>query len=86
MISCKHMIRCSISTIIRMISSPYFTASGRQTRSATRAAADALGKKKKPARKHVKIEYESECCLECACEGLDAPPLSTENKNMIEPC
>ena len=43
-----------------MISSPYFTASGRQTRSATRAAADALGKKKKPARKHVKIEYESE--------------------------
>ena len=56
----KHMIRCSISTIIRMISSPYFTASGRQTRSATRAAADALGKKKKPARKHVKIEYESE--------------------------
>ena len=43
-----------------MISSPYFTASGRQTRSATRAAADALGKKKEPARKHVKIEYESE--------------------------
>ncbi|CAH3184653.1 unnamed protein product [Porites evermanni] len=43
-----------------MISSPYFTASGRQTRSATRAAADALVKKKKPVRKHVKIEYESE--------------------------
>ena len=43
-----------------MSSSPYFTASGRQTRSTTRAAADALGKIKKPVRKHVKIEYESE--------------------------
>lgn len=41
-----------------MSTSPYFTASGRQTRSAARASVAALSKEQNPARKHVKIEYE----------------------------
>ena len=41
-----------------MSRSPYFTVSGRQTRSAARGAIAALSTKQRSARKHVKIEYE----------------------------
>lgn len=52
------MISSSFSFILRMSSSPYFTVSGRQTRSAARGAVAALSTNKKPSRKHVKIECE----------------------------
>lgn len=41
-----------------MSTSPYFTSSGRQTRSAAREAVAALSTKQKQPRRHVKIEYE----------------------------
>lgn len=52
------MISCSFSSFLRMSASPYFTVSGRKTRSAARGAIAALSTKEKSARKHVKIEYE----------------------------
>lgn len=54
------MIGSSFSLIIKMSTSPYFTASGRQTRSAAREAIAVLSTKQKSARKHVKIEYEKQ--------------------------
>jgi len=54
------MIGSSFALIIKMSTSPYFTASGRQTRSAAREAIAALSTKQKSARKHVKIEYEKQ--------------------------
>ncbi|KAJ7372711.1 Endonuclease III-like protein 1 [Desmophyllum pertusum] len=41
-----------------MSTSPYFTSSGRQTRSAAREAISALSTKQKQPRRHIKIEYE----------------------------
>ena len=46
------------SLIFRMSTSPYFTSSGRQTRSAAREAISALSTKQKQPRRHIKIEYE----------------------------
>lgn len=45
-------------SISRMSTSPYFTSSGRQTRSAAREAISALSTKQKQPRRHIKIEYE----------------------------
>ena len=41
-----------------MSTSPYFTSSGRQSRSAAREAISALSSKQKQPRRHIKIEYE----------------------------
>ena len=46
------------SSISRMSSSPYFTSSGRQTRSAAREAISALSTRQKQPRRHIKVEYE----------------------------
>ena len=44
--------------ISRMSTSPYFTSSGRQTRSAAREAISALSTRQKQPRRHIKIECE----------------------------
>lgn len=46
------------SLISRMSTSPYFTLSGRQTRSAAREAISALSTRQKQSRRHIKVEYE----------------------------